>query len=229
MNTTSMIRSVLAALLFVVAATPFASAQYDTIPRPTDRPVIIQQQPLDESYQRQQELPWNARPFKDKLRYGLNITTPSLSFFGGNSYFSFDISPMAGIRVTPSTTAGIGATYSYFSQPVFTNQGSVRLKASLLGGRLFVQQHLNFLQNTIPGLFLWGEAEQFQILSYKLAGVKQGRGQYNTGFLVGGGYGVPAGEPGFQITLLYQVNYDDINVYSSSGSPLVIRFGYWFK
>lgn len=229
MNTTSMIRSVLAALLFVVAATPFASAQYDTIPRPTDRPVIIQQQPLDESYQRQQELPWKARPFKDKLRYGVNITTPSLSFFGGSSYFAFDISPMAGIRVTPTTTTGLGITYSYSSSPDGISVRG-RQKISLLGGRIFVQQHLNFLENVVPGLFLWGEAEQYQVLSYKNSQGNIKGYQFDTGFLVGGGYGVPAGEPGFQITLLYHANYNsNINTYSSSGSPLVIRFGYWFK
>lgn len=228
-----MIRSVLAACLLILAVTPFASAQYDSIPRPAERPVIIQQQPLDENYQREQEMPWKARPFKDKLRYGVNITTPSLSFFGGSSYFSFDISPMAGIRVTPTTTTGLGITYSYTSQPDgFINSAGRqgRQKASLLGGRVFIQQHLSFLENVVPGLFLWGEAEQYKVLSLKNSQAKITGYEYDTGFLVGGGYGVPAGEPGFQITLLYHANYNsNPNTYSSSGSPLVIRFGYWFK
>ncbi|MFT4032034.1 MAG: hypothetical protein QM669_06410 [Siphonobacter sp.] len=225
-----MIRSFLAACFFLLAVTPFVFAQYDSIPAPTDRPIIIRQQPFEGQRNRDDDIPWRARPFKEKLRYGLNITTPSLSFFGGTSVFGFDVSPMAGYRVTPTTTTGLGATYSYYSGP--DGYGG-RQKQSLLGGRLFVQQHLSFLNKNSAngsGFFLWGEAEQYQILSYKTSQGSINGYQYDPGFLVGGGFGAPAGERGFQLTLLYHTNYNsNQNTYSSSGSALIIRFGWWFK
>lgn len=226
-----MIRSLLAGLVLFITTIPAAFSQIDSLPpRTSDRPVIIRQQPLDENYREdgeEREIPWRAVPFKDKIRYGLNVTTPSLSFFGGNSIFGFDISPMAGIRVTPSTTAGVGATYSYYSGPGSYNG---RLKQSMLGGRLFIQQHLNFIKDAIPGLFLWGEAEQYTVLSYKDGSTSVRDYKFEPGYLIGGGYGSPAGEKGFQITILYLTNYNSNRyVYSSSGSPLVIRIGWWFK
>ncbi|SDM80123.1 hypothetical protein [Siphonobacter aquaeclarae] len=228
-----MIRTILAGLVLFIATIPAAFSQIDSLPpRTSDRPVIIRQQPLDENYREdgeEREIPWRAVPFKDKLRYGLNVTTPSLSFFGGSSIFSFDVSPMAGIRVTPTTTAGLGITYSYYTGPDgLTVKG--REKLSLFGGRVFVQQHLNFIKDVVPGLFLWGEAEQYQVLSYRNSQGKINGYQFDPGFLIGGGYGAPVGEKGFQITLLYHTNYNsNPNTYSSSGSPLVIRIGWWFK
>lgn len=222
-----------AAVLLGCAATLPALAQVPTTePPPTERPpVIIRTEPSEdfELDERERVRPTlDGQTFKQRLRYGANFDIPSLNFFGGNSFLNLGISPMIGYRARYGTTVGVGATISYTSQPDFRFGG--RLKITSGGGRLFVQQHLTFLDEKIPGLFLWGEAEQMKILSYRDGGGNRVNNyDYKPGFLVGGGYGAVAGEPGFQITVLYHTGVDaDPGAYPY-GSPLVFRIGWWFK
>lgn len=189
-------------------------------------PIVIQQEPVREQPDNRPRFDWRAVPAKEKIRYGLDFQTPQLSFFGGSSVFMIGAGPRVGYRVTPSTTAGAGLGFTYYTGGI----RGYRDRLSLLTGRLFLQQHLPFLDRVIPGLYLWGEAEQIQTLGIRLLGVKQPNRMFDTGFYIGGGYGAPAGEPGFTMNVLYMVNYDtNPNTFNLFNSPLVIRFGWWFK
>ena len=169
---------------------------------------------------------WRSVPAKEKIRYGLDFQNPQLSFFGGNGTFMIGAGPRVGYRVTPSTTAGAGLGLTYYTGGV----RGYRDKLTLAAGRLFLQQHLSFLDRVIPGLYVWGEAEQTQTLGIQLSGVKQPNRMFDTAYYIGGGYGPPAGEPGITLNVLYMVNYDtNPNTFNLFNSPLVIRFGWWFK
>lgn len=219
-------------LIGLAAALPTLAQVPTTEPPPTERPpVIIRTEPSEEFEfdERERVRPTlSGETFKQRLRYGANFDIPSLSFFGrGNSFFNIGVSPLVGYRVRYGTTAGIGATISYVSQPDFMGG---RAKQTSLGGRFFLQQHLTFLDEKIPGLFLWGEVEQFTILSYRDSRGSIRDFQYKPGVLVGGGYGAIAGEPGFQITVLYHTGLNTQPLGSFPyNNPLVLRIGYWFK
>jgi hypothetical protein len=219
-----------ATLLGLALSLPSLAQVPTTDPRPDDRPVIIRTEPSDDfELERVRERPTlQGLKFKQRLRYGANFDIPSLSFFGGNSFLNLGISPMIGYRARYGTTVGVGATVNYVSQPDFRFGG--RIKYTTGGGRLFVQQHLTFLDEKVPGLFLWGEAEQMTLLSYRDGQGNRVRGlDYEPGFLIGGGYGSMAGDSGFQIMLLYHTGVDANPAGYPYGSPLVIRMGFWFK
>jgi hypothetical protein len=222
-----------AALLGLAVSLPALAQVPTTEPPPAERPpVIIRTEPSEEfeEAERERERPTlQGLTTKQRLRYGANFDIPSLSFFGGSSFLNLGVSPMIGYRVRYGTTVGVGATISYTSQPDYYS-GAGRLKITSGGGRLFLQQHLTFLDEKIPGLFLWAEGEQMKIISYRDGqGNRVNNLDYKPGFLVGGGYGAVTGEPGFQITVLYHTGVDaEPNAYPY-GSPLVFRIGWWFK
>lgn len=145
--------------------------------------------------------------------------------FGGNvgagyaNGWNVNLSPTVGYKLTQSTIAGVGISYSYadFNSAYFSN----RTTYNTTGGRIFAQQLL--FQN------LYAHAE-YEYLTYEIkVRTTDGRivNQYNAsapGFLLGGGYASSFGYGvGFTTEVLYNVLYrSGISPYAS---PLVIRGG----
>jgi hypothetical protein len=149
------------------------------------------------------EVPLNELSFKQRLRIGGGFT--SLSF--GNPT-SLGISPMVGYQAKPNTIIGVGASYQYYK----ANYGGTSLVSNLMSGRVFAMQYLPFLEDIVGNSFLQAEYAQYQNLNNNF--------NYRPSLLVGGGIGA---KRGFNLTVLYDLNYD--SYYSPYNSPLVLRIG----
>ena len=141
-------------------------------------------------------------------------------FVGGNLGLQFgditviDVSPLLGYRLTNRTSAGVGFTYQYFK---FDYGLGREATSNIYGPRIFGRHNIN------QQLFLHGEFESLNLELYNPADDRLER-EWVSGLLLGGGYFVPIGRrAGFNLTVLYNVLYDDQR--SPYNSPLVVRAG----
>ncbi len=157
-------------------------------------------------------------PFKERLRFGGGIT--GLRF--GNP-FSLGAAPVLAYQATERLITGLGVSYTYTRQkapyyvPATYNQYS---------GRAFVMYEL--IPEIIPNLYAHGEIENSTIQIK----VDQGGSlsQQITAPLLGFTYMQPISRRfGFNLTALYNLNYDANSYVSSAvyGSPLVIRVSFF--
>ena len=158
-------------------------------------------------------------------------------FFGGNFGLSFGnttsivVSPLAGFRVTPRLSSGLGIRYEYFKS---NYPGSVPYDTHIFGGSIF--SRYMFIQNISEalglggfnaGLFLHGEYEMLSLESrYFDMANPDSDGRFGLhSVLVGGGIYQPIGaRAGFLITVLWNLNESYNSIYSNP----VIRFGFNF-
>ncbi len=169
---------------------------------------------------------WEDPPsFRDRL------------FFGGNFGFSFGnttsiiVSPLAGVRITPRLSGGIGARYEYYKN---NYPGSIPFDTHIFGGSVFsrftVIQSIGEVVgfgglNT--GLFVQGEYELLSLESEHFDHTSTSPdGRFNLhSILVGGGIYQPIGQrSGFLITILWNLNESYNTIYTN---PL-IRLGFTF-
>lgn len=146
-------------------------------------------------------------PLKDRL------------YFGGNFGMQFgtvtllDISPLAGVMITPKLSAGVGITYQYFDDRRFIGG-----ETSSYGGRLFGRY------NILPNIFTHAEFESINFDNYNIVSDRFER-IWSEALFLGGGYFVPFGASGgANFTFLYNVLHDNLN--SPYGEPYVIRLGF---
>ena len=140
-------------------------------------------------------------------------------FFGGNLGLQFgtvtfiDISPLAGVMITPRLSAGAGITYQYYDDNRF--QGA---NGSSYGGRVFGRY------NVLPNIFTHVEYENINWETYSVA-EQAFRRVWTDAFFIGGGYFAPFGRRGgANFTFLYNVLHDNQNSYYAE--PYVIRVGF---
>lgn len=156
----------------------------------------------------QREIDPEAKPpLKDRL------------YFGGNFGMQFgtvtllDISPLAGVMITPKFSAGAGLTYQYFDDRRFIGGES-----SSYGGRIFTRY------NVLPNIFAHAEFESINFDNYNV-GTEEFERIWSNALFLGGGYFVPFGRVGgANFTFLYNVLHD--NLRSPYGEPYVIRLGF---
>lgn len=154
--------------------------------------------------------------FRERLTFGGNM---GVDF--PNGLFFLNLSPLVGYKVNDNLTAGLGATwqlltgnYNYFGQTVKINQ-------QYYGGRVFGTHKI------VAPFSAWVEVEGINGEFYNrdtndykrswivspLVGAAINQGFGNTGL-------------GLNLVVLYNLNYDDANVYYSS--PWVTRIGFLF-
>lgn len=129
-----------------------------------------------------------------------------------------DVSPLVGYRFTDRFSAGVGATYQYYSVRVNNDKFST----SIYGGRTFARMQV------FDFLFLHSEFEMlnWECPRYETTGFVSDR-LWVPGLLVGGGLRQPFGDSGsgFYLMGLYNILYTDCTPYAS---PLVLRAGVTF-
>ena len=168
-------------------------------------PIVIKQ----DSSVRDLDEPVDVRdlPFRQRLKFGGGIG--GLQF--GNPTV-VGISPMVGYQATNDLIVGLAVDYQYQGGTLFGQKYSV----NQYGPRLFGQYRLHLLENILSGAFLQGEVQKYYASS-------QGRSvDYDVQALAGIGIGFG----GFNLTALYNLNYNEGT--SPYGSPIVIRVGGFF-
>lgn len=140
-------------------------------------------------------------------------------YFGGNLGLQFgtvtliDVSPLAGVMITPKFSSGIGATYQYYDNNLF--QGST---GSAYGGRVFARY------NVLPNIFAYSEFESINWNAYNYFNDRFQR-TWTDAFFLGAGYFAPFGpRGGANFTFLYNLMHDNRNSYYNE--PYVIRVGF---
>ena len=165
-------------------------------------PIVIKQ----DSSVRDLDEPVDVRdlPFRQRLKFGGGIG--GLQF--GNPTV-IGVSPMAGYQATNDLIIGLAVDYQYFK---FTG----REAQNQYGPRLFGQYRLHLLENILSGAFLQAELQKYYV---SVAGQSI---NYDAQALAGVGIGFG----GFNLTALYNLNYNERT--SPYGSPIVIRVGGFF-
>ena len=163
--------------------------------------------------------------FKDRIFFGGNF---GLTF--GNTT-SIIINPVAGYRLTPRLSPGIGLRYEYFKS---NYPGYVPYDTHIYGGSLFARYMLiKNLSEAIglgglnSGIFLQGEYEILSLESQYFDFTNPVPGsRFNLhSMLVGGGIYQPIGaRSGFLFTILWNLNESYNSIYANP----IIRIGFNF-
>ena len=177
-------------------------------------PIVIKQDSTVKDLDSGEEQDVRELPFRQRIRFGGGIG--GLQF--GNPTV-VGISPMVGYQATNDFTVGLALDYQY--QGGTDRFSGVKYSINQYGPRLFGQYRLHFLEQILSRAFAQAELQKYYG-SYSLSGGSSVDRNYDTQALAGLGVGFG----GFQITVLYNLNYN-INT-SPYGSPLVIRVGGFF-
>lgn len=160
--------------------------------------------------------------FAQDENHGQEDEKPSLReriFFGGSFGFGFgditfiDLSPVAGYKISPRFSAGLGAVYQY------TKYKQLDFSSNTYGGRAF----------GIAKLFdpVFAQLE-YEYLNYEYLDFPEGQTRADfSSVLAGGGVSQPLSKNVFlNFTALYNFSYDLNNSeYKPYDSPWVIRVG----
>ncbi len=147
---------------------------------------------------------------KDKLYTGGNIG------LSGNfsNYFSFRISPLLGLKLTPKIYTGVGLEYSYTSDKRYTP----KVSANDYGTRIFTQY------NILPQFFAHAEYACYSYDSYYL-NIKSDR-VFVPYLLLGGGYRKQINSRSFfSLRVLFDVIQDGYSPYEPGQPYISVGFG----
>ncbi len=156
--------------------------------------------------------------FKDRLYFGGNFSA-NLGFGGGASFV--DISPLLGYMINEDLSVGVGATYLYVSREfiILPSNDRFRVSNSVYGGRTFLRHSI------LDNYFLHTEFETLNTEVLVNNGTDQTVREWVPGFFIGGGTFQPIfGKGGVNITVLYNLLYNDVK--SPYGSAWVVRAGF---
>ncbi len=164
-------------------------------------------------------------PFKERIFFGGNF---GLTF--GNTT-SIIISPIAGYRVSPRLSAGIGLRYEYLKS---NYPGYVPYDTHIFGGSIFSRfmiihniSEVLGLGAMNSGIFLQGEYEMLSLESqyFDLINPTPGERFYLHSILVGGGIYQPIGNrSAFLLSVLWNLNESYNSIYANP----IIRIGFNF-
>lgn len=147
---------------------------------------------------------------KDKLYTGGNIG------LSGNfsNYFSFRVSPILGLKLTPKVYTGLGIEYSYTSDKRY----NPKVSANDYGARFFAQY------NILPQFFAHAEYACYSYDSYYL-NIKSDR-VFVPYLLLGGGYRKQINDRSFfSVRVLFDVIQDGYSPYEPGQPYISIGFG----
>jgi hypothetical protein len=156
-------------------------------------------------------------------------------FFGGNIALQFgtitfiEVSPLAGIRLTPRFSPGISLIYNYYKENMFTT-----FDTHIFGGSVFsrytLMQNMNkFIPLGInASIIAHGEYEALNLESryFDVLGTQGNQDRFwQHNVYVGGGLGFHAGKNSmFTIFILWNLNETENSLYSNP----VVRVGFVF-
>lgn len=153
--------------------------------------------------------------FSDRLYKGGNF---SLNL--GSDFTYIDISPLAGYMITPTFSAGLGATYLYLSRKyiILPSGNTFKVNSSVYGGRTFVRK--NILETYFAHM-------EFEALNVEFASNTNNENtirEWVPGLFIGGGVFQPVfGRGGINLTILYNLLHDELK--SPYNSAFVVRAG----
>lgn len=153
--------------------------------------------------------------FKERVYTGGNF---SLNL--GSNFSYVDISPLAGYMLTPTFSAGLGATYLYLSRKYVNLQSgnTFKVSSSVYGGRTFVRK--NILETYFAHM-------EFEALNVEFASNTNNENtirEWVPGLFIGGGVFQPVfGRGGINLTILYNLLHDELK--SPYNSAFVVRAG----
>jgi len=166
----------------------------------------------DSTRNAQQNSNTSKRPaWLEKVRFGGNFGVQ----FGSITFIN--VSPLVMYQVSDKAQLGVGITYQYvrFSSTIARNSSG----SSIFGGRLFTRYFL------FPGIFAHGEYEMLNNTYYDPLANELRRDWIPAGF-AGGGYSQQiGGRSAFNVTILYNLLYQQYQSKSIYASPWVIRMG----
>lgn len=156
-------------------------------------------------------------------------TTRSRIYVGGNfglgfgTFTNIDISPLAGYNINKFLSAGLGASWMFYSYRF----AGVSERASFYGGRVFGRAVP--LPETFPGIFLHAEYETINNERWveNFLGAYELKRTWTPAVHVGGGFRQPAGENSFfTFTIIWNLLDDGTQASSIYGGPLNYRIGF---
>lgn len=184
----------------------------------------IEEEPAEEQEEKQVLFEEPKPAWKQRMHYGGNVWVQ----FWGALYA--DVSPMVGYDVTDKgTIVGLGASFIYQGSSVYGQKNN----NIAVGGRAFVRQkvwrpifaqaeyELMNAPNTETNFYNWevdGPARKWGGSPLVGIGFYQGRGAEQRGSFISVMYNM--GAPSF--------GYRSMQTFGGSGSPFVIRIGYFF-
>ena len=130
----------------------------------------------------------------------------------GTSTF-IDVSPLAGYRITPKLSAGLGVTYQYLHY----KDRFYDIETNVFGGRVFGRYLFTD--------YLFGHAE-YEYLNLEAFDYNTSRRVDVISILGGGGYLQRIG-PRSALALMVLYNFTE-SVYTPYSSPIIIRMGVYF-
>ncbi|MBN2214877.1 MAG: hypothetical protein JW723_11580 [Bacteroidales bacterium] len=158
------------------------------------------------------------RSLRDKIYFGGDFSL----MFGTVTFI--EVSPIAGYRFTPRFSSGLGITYQYYREKLFSN---TVIKSHIYGGRVFSKYILlKDLNEFIPvglhaGLLGYCEYEFLNLESYFSLQHESGRFWLHS-FYVGGGLELPVGRrSSMNLLVLFNLNDTGESPYSNP----VVRIG----
>ena len=176
-------------------------------------PIVIKQDSTVRDLDNGEEQDVRELPFRQRLRFGGGIG--GLQF--GNPTV-VGVSPMVGYQATNDFTVGLALDYQY--QGGTDRFSGVKYSINQYGPRLFGQYRLHFLEQILSRAFAQVEVQKY----YGSQSFNGGSLDINYDAQALAGIGVGFG--GFQLTALYNLNYNQLT--SPYGSPIVIRVGGFF-
>jgi hypothetical protein len=145
-----------------------------------------------------------------------------------------DISPILGYRLTTNLQAGIGGTYIYFNglEPYYDVNGVLqyyRIEGSMYGGRIYAEYDFGKnLMGRNSRFFAHVEYEDMNVSNPSaITGLPERTWYYSE--YVGLGYRTPIFKNAFfNLSIMFNINYDQFANINPNGSPLVERIGITF-
>jgi hypothetical protein len=174
-------------------------------------PIVIKQDSSVRDLDEEQDV--RDLPFRQRIRFGGGIG--GLQF--GNPTV-VGVSPMVGYQATNDFTVGLALDYQY--QGGTDRFSGIKYSINQYGPRLFGQYRLQFLEQILSRAFAQVEVQKY----YGSQSFNGGSLDINYDTQALAGLGVGFG--GFQMTVLYNLNYNEFT--SPYGSPIVIRVGGFF-
>lgn len=152
-------------------------------------------------------------------------------FFGGNFGLQFgsitdiEIAPLAGYRLTPDVSAGMGLKYEYYKQDYY----NISFKTAIYGGSLFVSY--TFLRDALQeglGFMLQAEDEALSLekryFTYAISESDKSRFVLNSVLLGGGIKQHLGGRSSMYLLVLWNLNQTTLSPYSSPVFRVGINF-----
>lgn len=158
--------------------------------------------------------------FKSRLYAGGNFG------LGFGTFTSIDISPLVGYNINRYFSAGVGASYMFYSYRINPNESE---RASFYGFRTFGR--IVPLPDILPNIFLHGELESINNERWveNVFGAYEFRRTWTPAIPVGVGFRQMAGENSFfNVTILWNLLDDGTQASSIYGGPLIYRVGFIF-